>query len=150
MFAIDIKTGKQVWGYDAKPHCEGERGTLVTGCTAKYGFSAAPLTVDGAVVAATLGGEVVIFDGKTGQVLKTLDTVGPKTTINGVAAKGGSIDAHGISAGRGHDLHQLGVRQLRPDGGECADRLPAEKVEPDPVRAGRNFLLRRILPVDRC
>ena len=30
----------------------------------KYGFSAAPLTIDGAVVAATLGGEVMIFDGK--------------------------------------------------------------------------------------
>jgi polyvinyl alcohol dehydrogenase (cytochrome) len=101
VFAVDIKTGKQVWGYDAKPHCDGERATLVTGCTAKYGFSAAPLTVDGAVVAGTLGGEVVIFDGKTGQVLNTLDTVGPKATVNGVAAHGGSIDAHGISAGAG-------------------------------------------------
>jgi polyvinyl alcohol dehydrogenase (cytochrome) len=101
VFAVDIKTGKEVWGYDAKPHCDGERATLVTGCRAKYGFSAAPLTIDGAVVAATLGGEVMIFDGKTGQLLNTLDTVGPKTTINGVAAKGGSIDAHGISAGAG-------------------------------------------------
>jgi polyvinyl alcohol dehydrogenase (cytochrome) len=75
VFAVDIKTGKEVWGYDAKPHC--------------------------AVVAGTLGGEVVIFDGKTGQVLNTLDTIGPKVTVNGVAAHGGSIDAHGISAGAG-------------------------------------------------
>lgn len=101
VFAIDIKTGKQVWGYDAKPYCDGERATLVTGCRAKYGFSAAPLTIDDAVVAATLGGEVMIFDGKTGQLLNTLDTTGPKATINGIAAKGGSIDAHGISAGAG-------------------------------------------------
>jgi polyvinyl alcohol dehydrogenase (cytochrome) len=33
--------------------------------------------------------------------LKTLDTTGPKTTVNDVDAKGGSIDSHGISAGAG-------------------------------------------------
>jgi polyvinyl alcohol dehydrogenase (cytochrome) len=101
VFAVDIKTGKQVWGYDAKPKCEGERGKLVTNCVTKYGFSAAPLTVDGAVVAATLGGEVMVFDGKTGVVLKTLDTIGSQKTINDVPAKGGSIDSHSISAGAG-------------------------------------------------
>jgi polyvinyl alcohol dehydrogenase (cytochrome) len=101
VYAVDIKTGKPVWAYDAKPNCDGERGKLVTNCAGKYGFSAAPLTVDGAVIAATLGGEVMIFDGKTGVVLKTLDTIGPKPTINDVVAKGGSIDSHGISAGAG-------------------------------------------------
>jgi polyvinyl alcohol dehydrogenase (cytochrome) len=71
-------------------------------CETKYGFSAAPLVVDGAVIGATLGGEVFILDGKNGKVLKKLDTVGPGTTINpSVAGKGGSIDAHGISAGAG-------------------------------------------------
>lgn len=101
VFAVDIATGRQAWGYDAKPDCDGDRGKLVTACTAKYGFSAAPLTIDGAVVAATLGGEVVILDGKTGKVLKTLDTIGPQKTINDIDAKGGSIDSHGISAGAG-------------------------------------------------
>jgi polyvinyl alcohol dehydrogenase (cytochrome) len=101
VFAVDIKTGKQAWGFDAKPNCEGERGKLVTNCTTKYGFSAAPLSVDGAVIAATLGGEVVVFDGKDGKVLNVLDTIGPKQTINGINAKGGSIDSHGISAGAG-------------------------------------------------
>jgi len=101
VYAVDIRTGKQAWGYDAKPNCDGERGKLVNNCTTKYGFSAAPVTVDGAVIAATLGGEVMIFDGKTGQVLNTLDTIGPKQTINGVEAKGGSIDSHAISAGAG-------------------------------------------------
>ena len=101
VFAVDIKTGKATWGYDAKPHCEGERGTRVTNCAAKYGFSAAPITVDGAVVAGTLGGEVVILDGATGELLTTLDTIGPKPAINGVAAAGGSIDSHAISAGAG-------------------------------------------------
>lgn len=101
VFAVDIKSGKQVWGYDAKPNCDGERGKAVANCTTKYGFSAAPLTVDGAVIAATLGGEVMIFDGKTGKVLNTLDTIGAKKTINDVDAKGGSIDSHAISAGAG-------------------------------------------------
>jgi polyvinyl alcohol dehydrogenase (cytochrome) len=101
VFAADIKTGKEVWAYEAKPNCAGERGQLVKNCETKYGFSAAPLVVDGAVVAATLGGEVMIFDGKTGALLKTLDTIGPVQTINGIAAKGGSIDAHAISAGAG-------------------------------------------------
>jgi polyvinyl alcohol dehydrogenase (cytochrome) len=44
---------------------------------------------------------VLIFDGKTGALLKTLDTIGPKPTINDVVAKGGSIDSHAISAGAG-------------------------------------------------
>ena len=66
VFAVDIKTGKSAWGYEAKPNCANERGKLVVNCTTKYGFSAAPLAVDGAVIAATLGGEVVILDGKTG------------------------------------------------------------------------------------
>jgi polyvinyl alcohol dehydrogenase (cytochrome) len=101
VFAVDIKTGKQSWGHEAKPNCNGDRGKLVVNCTTKYGFSAAPLTVDGAVIAATLGGEVVIFDGKDGKVLNTFDTLGPKPTINGVDAKGGSVDSHGISAGAG-------------------------------------------------
>jgi polyvinyl alcohol dehydrogenase (cytochrome) len=101
VYAVDLASGKQVWGYDAKPNCEGERGNLVSNCTKKYGFSAAPLTIDGAVVAATLGAEVMIFDGKSGKLLKTLDTLGPKTTLNGVDAKGGSIDSHAIFAGNG-------------------------------------------------
>lgn len=101
VYAVDLKTGKEVWGYDAKPNCEGERATLVANCTTKYGFSAAPLTIDGAVVAATLGGEVMIFEGKSGKLLKTLDTVVSKTTLNGVEAKGGSIDSHAIFAGNG-------------------------------------------------
>ena len=70
-------------------------------CPTKYGFDAAPLTIDGAVVAGTLGGEVMILDGETGALLRTLDTLGPKPAINNIAASGGSIDSHAISAGAG-------------------------------------------------
>jgi polyvinyl alcohol dehydrogenase (cytochrome) len=58
--------------------------------------------VDGAIVSATLGGEVVILDGKDGSIINTVDTVRTFTTLNKeIVGKGGSIDAHGISAGAG-------------------------------------------------
>ncbi len=101
VYAVDIKSGKKVWGFDAKPNCAGDRGKMIVNCAMKYGFSAAPLTVDGAVLAATLSGEVMIFDGKSGALLNTLDTLGPKPTINGIDAKGGSIDSHALTAGAG-------------------------------------------------
>jgi len=101
VFGVDIKTGKEAWAYEAKPNCDGERGRLVKGCSGRFGFSAAPLVVDGAVIAATLGAEVMILDGKTGELLNRLDTLGPKETINGIDAAGGSIDSHAISAGAG-------------------------------------------------
>ena len=88
--------------YAVKPDCAGERAKLVMGCETRFGFSAAPLVIDGAVVGGTLGGKLFVLDGKNGKVLKEIDTIGPKTTINpDVAGKGGSIDAHGISAGAG-------------------------------------------------
>ncbi len=102
LYAFDLKTGKPKWTYAAQPHCEGDRNTRVVGCAQKYGFSAAPLVIDGAVVGATLGGEVIVLDASNGKVLKTFDTTAPVTPINaGVAAKGGSVDAHGLSAGNG-------------------------------------------------
>jgi polyvinyl alcohol dehydrogenase (cytochrome) len=101
VFAVDIKTGAAGWGYNATANCEGERGTRVTNCAAKYGFSAAPITVDGAVVGGTLGGELIVLDGQTGAVLNRIDTTGPKTALNGIQTSGGSIDSHGISAGGG-------------------------------------------------
>lgn len=119
VYAVDIKTGKKAWGYDAQPSCEGERGKQVANCKTKYGFSAAPLTVDGAVIAATLGAEVMIFDGANGELLNRIDTLGPKQTINGVAAKGGSIDSHAISAGAGLLLINSGYGGFNQTGGNA-------------------------------
>jgi polyvinyl alcohol dehydrogenase (cytochrome) len=101
VFAVDLKTGKEVWGYNAKPNCDGERGNLVTNCSSKYGFSVAPITVDGAVITGTLGGEVFIHDGESGELINRIDTVGPVATLNDIEGKGGSIDSHGISVGAG-------------------------------------------------
>ncbi|HVF16909.1 MAG TPA: PQQ-binding-like beta-propeller repeat protein, partial [Steroidobacteraceae bacterium] len=119
VFAVDLTSGKQAWGFDAKPNCEGERGKQVANCAMKYGFSAAPLNVDGAVIAATLGGEVVILDGTDGKVLNTLDTIGTKKTINGIDAKGGSIDSHAISAGGGMIFINSGYGGFNQTGGNA-------------------------------
>lgn len=102
VYAFDLKSGKPAWSYIAKPDCGGERAKVVTNCESRFGFSAAPLVIDGAVVGATLGGQVIILDGKTGAVINTLDTAGPRPSLNkDVAGKGGSIDSHAISAGAG-------------------------------------------------
>jgi polyvinyl alcohol dehydrogenase (cytochrome) len=102
LYAFNLKTGKPAWSFAAKPDCDGDRAKLVTNCETRYGFSAAPLVIDGAVVGATLGGQVFILDGKTGAVIGKLDTTGPQKTLNGaIAGKGGSIDSHGVSAGIG-------------------------------------------------
>ncbi len=102
VYAFDIATGRPAWSYRAQPNCAGERARMVENCATRYGFSAAPLVIDGATVGATLGGEVIILDNATGQVINRLDTVGPRTTLNkDIAGKGGSIDAHSISAGAG-------------------------------------------------
>ena len=102
VYAFDIATGRPAWSYAAQPNCAGSRATDVAGCTTKYGFSAAPLVIDGALVGATLGGEVIILDGANGREINRIDTIGARTTLNSsIAGKGGSIDAHGLSAGAG-------------------------------------------------
>jgi polyvinyl alcohol dehydrogenase (cytochrome) len=102
VYAYDLKTGKPAWSFAAKPDCTGDRAKRIVNCETKFGFSAAPIVVDGAIVGGTLGGHIVILDSKTGAVINALDTTLPTTPINnGVVGKGGSIDAHGISAGAG-------------------------------------------------
>lgn len=102
VYTFDIATGKPLWSHAAKANCAGARATAVAGCTSRFGFSAAPLVLDGAVVGATLGGEVIILDGSDGHVINTIDTVRTFTALNkDVAGKGGSIDSHSISAGAG-------------------------------------------------
>ncbi len=95
--AIDIKTGQLAWNWTPQTSCK--PGDLACGWL--IGLSAAPLVVDNAVVAATLGGKVMVFDAATGKVLATYDTAHAYDSPNGVPTKGGSIDAHSIFAGDG-------------------------------------------------
>jgi len=101
VYAFDISTGKPQWEFRAKPDCGPERKPKVVNCEFKYGFSATPMVVDGAVVAGTLDGKLYAFDGKTGDILFQKDFAGDVETVNGVEGKGGSFDSHSIAAGGG-------------------------------------------------
>lgn len=101
VFAFDSATGEPVWDYRSAPDCADGRRERVPGCERRYGFSATPLVVDGAVVAGNIDGRVFIFDSRTGEILNRLDTARAFATVNGVEARGGSIDAHSVSAGAG-------------------------------------------------
>lgn len=101
MHAVDVATGKVAWQWRAEPDCAGARAK-VTICGNRYGLSAAPLVVDGAVVAGSLDGRLWVFDAATGKVLAMHDTA---TTayrpVNKIPGAGGSIDAAGVFAGGG-------------------------------------------------
>jgi polyvinyl alcohol dehydrogenase (cytochrome) len=117
VFAFAIADGAPIWGYDAKPDCEGERGKAVVNCESKFGFSATPLVVDGALIAGTLDGKLFAFDGATGEILKVIDTIGPVPTTNGVEGKAGSIDSHAVAAGGGMVLVASGYASFRQTAG---------------------------------
>jgi polyvinyl alcohol dehydrogenase (cytochrome) len=101
VYAYRLSDGKRLWSYAAKADCAGPRKAGLVYCETKYGFSAAPLLIDGVVVAGTLDGKVLALDARTGAVLTSIDTSGPQKTVNGVPGHGGSIDAHAITAGDG-------------------------------------------------
>ncbi|HEV7690120.1 MAG TPA: PQQ-binding-like beta-propeller repeat protein [Hyphomonadaceae bacterium] len=126
-FALDAKTGKQVWGYDAKADCAGDRGKAVAGCDTKFGFSVAPVVVDGTVLAGTLDGKFFVFDSATGKIIKQFDFIGPQKTVNGVAGKGGSLDSHAISVGNGTILVGAGYASFGQTGGNVLVALKPKK-----------------------
>ncbi len=97
VYAFDIVSGKPKWGFPVKADCTAARAEQVEGCETRYGFSAAPLIIDGAVVAGTLGGILYVIDAGNGKLLRQIDLVGSRAAINPeIAGYGGSIDSHGI------------------------------------------------------
>ncbi|RZJ92915.1 MAG: hypothetical protein EON88_16155 [Brevundimonas sp.] len=101
LYALDATTGAIRWNYASAADCSGDRVKRAPTCARHYGFSTAPTVIDGAVVAASLDGFVYVFDGKDGKVLWKYDTAQPYTGLNGVAGRGGSIDAVSITAANG-------------------------------------------------
>lgn len=96
-----INSGEASWSYRAQPDCNDGRAERLQGCAIRYGFSATPLVVDGGLVTAGLDGRLYIFDSESGDLLFQYDTAVDFETLNGIPAKGGSIDAHAIAAGNG-------------------------------------------------
>ncbi|MDF1766708.1 MAG: PQQ-binding-like beta-propeller repeat protein [Gammaproteobacteria bacterium] len=94
-------TGEASWSYEVQPECGPERSDRLRRCELLYGFSATPLSVDGAVITAGLDGRLFVFNSETGEQLFKYDTVKDYDTVNGVEGYGGSIDSHSIAAGSG-------------------------------------------------
>jgi polyvinyl alcohol dehydrogenase (cytochrome) len=101
MYAYNISNGEPVWEYRSRADCENGRSDRVAGCAQRYGFSAVPLVIDGALVAGNIDGRLFVFDNADGRILFEFDTADYFATLNGTQARGGSIDAHSLSAGAG-------------------------------------------------
>ena len=102
MHGVKIDTGEVLWTFVAQPDCSGDRATRVKSCGTNIGLSAAPAVIDDAVVEGSLDGLLRVFDAKSGEVLFTFDTARPFEAINGVEARGGSIDSASITAANGY------------------------------------------------
>ena len=119
LYALDVGTGEVVWSYKAAPDCDNGRGAKVSGCPVRYGLSAAPLSIDGALVTGSLDGKVRVFDNATGRVLYTFDTIRdfPARAPGGAVGKGGSIDSQSIAAGDGMVFVGSGYGQFNQQAG---------------------------------
>ena len=89
LHAIDMKTGEIAWHAQPLQRCAQDQ----RGCSNVY---SAPATAsDDFVVSGALNGHLFVHNRATGEVIWEYDSLQDYTTINGVAAKGGSFDATG-------------------------------------------------------
>jgi polyvinyl alcohol dehydrogenase (cytochrome) len=87
LFALNIADGKLRW--QAKPAPCGKR----EGCSPAQ--SQAVTAIPGVVFSGSLDGHFRAYSAKDGSVIWDFDTVRNFETVNGVAAKGGAMDAAG-------------------------------------------------------
>lgn len=99
--AVDVMTGKRVWTFAAEADCSGDRKERVRSCESRIGFSGAPTVIDGVVVSGSIDGFLRVFDSQTGQLLFRFNAAREFDSINGVSARGGSIDNATIVASNG-------------------------------------------------
>jgi polyvinyl alcohol dehydrogenase (cytochrome) len=93
LFALDVATGAKVWEARA-PDC-GER----LNCSPAQ--SAAVSAIPGAVFSGSADGHMRAYSAVDGKVIWDFDTTREFTTVNGVVARGGSMDGPGpVVAGR--------------------------------------------------
>jgi len=90
LHAIDMKTGEVLWYAPAPKRCTADNEPA---CMDAY---SGPVTsTDGLVIASSLSGYLFAHDARTGELVWEYNTVQDYSTINGVAARGGAIDATG-------------------------------------------------------
>jgi polyvinyl alcohol dehydrogenase (cytochrome) len=84
IYALDLFTGKIIWKAPS-PGCPDKRGCLSFN-------SAAPAVIPGIVFAGSLDGHMRGYSSKDGKILWDYNTAIDYESINGIKAKGGSID----------------------------------------------------------
>jgi len=113
LYSYFVGTGEPSWFYEAQPECNDRRSERLRRCESLYGFSATPLSVDGAVITGGLDGRLFVFNSGSGELIFQYDTVKDYETVNGVEGYGGSIDSHSIAAGSGMVFVGSGYGQFR-------------------------------------
>ena len=113
IYTYFVGTGEPSWFYQVEPECNDERDSRLRRCEELHGFSATPLSIDGAVITGALDGRLFVFDSDSGEILFEYDTVRDYETVNGVEGYGGSIDSHSIAAGSGMVFVGSGYGQFR-------------------------------------
>ena len=90
LFALDILTGKKLWNTPApKPACLGKPN-----CSAAQ---MAPVTlIPGVAFSGSMDGHIRAYSTKDGKIIWDFDTLHEFETVNGVNAKGGSLNASGV------------------------------------------------------
>jgi polyvinyl alcohol dehydrogenase (cytochrome) len=93
MFALKLETGERVWytppvGCGTRPRCSPAQSAAV---------SAFP----GVAFSGSVDGHMRAYSTADGAVLWDFDTIRPYTTVNGVEARGGSLDGPGPAIGGG-------------------------------------------------
>ncbi len=101
LHALDIETGKIAWTAKGAPDCSGDRKARYAACETRFGFSPAPLVVDGAVLQGSVDGILRVFDAGTGAEIWRYDTMRKFDTVNGVPGNGGAIDSSPYVAANG-------------------------------------------------
>ena len=108
LFALDAATGKVVWhAPPPKPGCLGQRGCQ----TAQM---APPSAIPGIVFSASMDGHMRAFAMADGKIVWDYDAAHEYTTVNGIAAKGGSFSATGPTIADGMLYTMSGYSQGMP------------------------------------
>jgi polyvinyl alcohol dehydrogenase (cytochrome) len=87
LYALDLKAGEVAWK-TPHPGCN-----KAPGCSPAQ--SAATTTIPGVVFSGGLDGHLRAYDARDGRIVWDVDTVRTFDTVNGVEAKGGSLDGSG-------------------------------------------------------
>ncbi len=94
MFALKIATGEKIWDTPSPG-----KGCKIKGCSPAQ--SAAVTAMPGVVFSGALDGHLRAYSSKDGSILWDYDTLRDYDTVNGVQAKGGSLDAAGPAVAGG-------------------------------------------------